>query len=416
MWVGLYNLFWSVLATFLLPLTSNRERFRKRWALELPHKCLQRGIWVHALSVGETLSAIPLIESLLPLYPKNIAFTVTTKKGMEIALSRLGDKLEIIDFFPFDFFWSVKRFVKQINPSCFILIETDIWPYLLNYLNLKGVKCFLVNGRISPATYKRYSRFPWFIRRIFDCFELCMVQSEQDRKRLMSLGLSGEKVINTGNIKFDRKINPLSNEEKVRLRRLFGMERSDMVWIAGSTHPGEEMIIMEIFKRIRERIPGLVLIIAPRDIKRAPEIYRTGQKMGFEMLLRSKAPASKNPDIIIIDTIGELTRLYGIADIAFVGGSLVPFGGHNLIEPVALGCPVIFGSHAFNFRDISDALIKAGAGIMVKDKEELYGSVLRLIEEPMLRNKIKGSCHTFIQKNRGATERVISIIRSRIDA
>ena len=414
MWLKVYNLCWSFLTAFLLPVTFNKDRFNKRWCLQLPQKSLHKGIWIHALSVGEVLSAIPLVEALSSLCPKSIGFTVTTQRGMEIAMANLKDKVDLLHFFPFDFFWSVKRFVNRIDPSCFILVETDIWPFLLNFLYLKGVKCFLVNGRISPSTYLRYSRFPWLIRGIFNCFDLCMVQSEEDRKRLLNLGISRDKVINAGNIKFDRNMEPITEEEKRGWKRLFGIRGKDIVWIAGSTHPGEEEIILDVFKKIRKRVVNLILIIAPRNIDRAREIYHMGKDMKFNMIFRSQSPSTEKGDVIIIDTIGELARLYGIADIAFVGGSLIPFGGHNLIEPASFGCPVIFGPRVFNFRDISHALIEANAGIMVKDKEELYYSVLRLIEDPLWRKQVVESCRLFIYENRGATDRVASLIRSRL--
>ncbi len=414
MWLRLYNLCWGIVTASLLPVTLNKHRFRKRWGLELPQRSLRKGIWIHALSVGEVLSAIPLVESISSLCDRDIGFTVTTQKGMEIAEANLKDKVELLDFFPFDFFWSVKRFVHHIDPLCFILVETDIWPFLLNFLHLKGIKCFWVNGRISPATYRRYSRFPWLIRSIFNCFEICMVQSEEDRKRLLRLGMDGNKVINTGNMKFDRDIDPLTEQEKREWRRLFRIGDKDIIWIAGSTHRGEEEIILDVFNRIRKKVPNLVLIIAPRNIERAYEIYQMGRDMGFNMVFRSKSPPAERGDVVIIDTIGELAKLYAIADIAFVGGSLVPFGGHNLIEPASFGCPVISGPHVFNFKDISRALMDAHAGIMAKDKEELYSSVLRLIEEPRWREQVMESCCLFLYKNKGATERVVSLIRSRL--
>lgn len=414
MWLKAYNLCWSFLAVFFLPFTLKKDRFRKRWALQVPVKSPHKRIWIHALSVGEVLSALPLVEYISSSCSNNIAFTVTTQRGMEIAVSNLKDKVETLSFFPFDFFWSVKRFTAHLNPLCFVLIETDIWPFLINYLYSKGIKCFLVNGRISPATYRKYSRLPWLTKEIFNCFELCMVQSEQDRKRLLSLGISRAKVINTGNIKFDRNVEFIIDEEKMRWKGLFKIRSKDIVLIAGSTHPGEEKIILDVFKKIRKKVSNIVLVIAPRNIDRVQAIYSMCKSMKFNTILRSQSPPKEVPSVIIIDTIGELARLYSIADIAFVGGSLVPFGGHNLIEPVSTGCPVIFGPYMFNFKDISTALINTNAGIMVKTENELYYSILRLIEDPLWRRQVKESCRLFIYENRGATERVISLIKSRL--
>lgn len=414
MWLLPYHIFWSLIAGLFLPFTFRKKRFRKRWALELPKGLPNRCIWIHALSVGEVLSAIPLINAISKTYSTDIVFTVTTEKGMEIAKNKIKDKVKVLDFFPFDFWWSVTRFVRYIRPLFFILIETDIWPFLLSYLSSNGIKSFLVNGRISPRTYLRYSKFPWLVKKIFDCFELCMVQSEQDRIRLLKMGLSKDKVINVGNIKFDKEIESIGDREKTRWRELFDIGPDDMVWIAGSTHPGEEEIILNVLKRLKERSKRLVLLIAPRDIKRSLEIHNMAKDMGFSVDLRSKLPNKRKRDIVIIDTIGELSRLYGIADMAFVGGSLVPFGGHNLIEPASLGCPVIFGPYTFNFRDIADALIKNNGGKLIKGEDELYQTILELTEDPIIREKMGDSASSFIQVNKGATDRVISLIMSKI--
>jgi len=413
MWLKIYEFFWYLSSIFLIPSTlrKDKEIFKKRWGIELPKPSLKKNIWIHALSVGEVLSSIPLVEKLRKECDLDIVFTVTTRKGMEIALRNLENKVELITFFPFDFPFSMRRFVRRINPYMFILIETDVWPFLLKYLSSKKIKSFLVNGRISPKSQKKYKRFCWIARDIFDCFELCMVQSEEEKEKLLELGVDEEKVINTGNIKFDRKIEYV--EEKQYWRKLFGIKENDIVWISGSTHEGEEKIILEAYKRLREKVKNIKLIIAPRDIKRSEEVLKIAQDMGFKADLRSRLRRGK--EVVILDTIGELSKIYSIADISFVGGSLVPFGGHNLLEPAAFGCPILFGPHVFNFQEIAFFLEKEKGGIVVKDASELYENIFLLIQDSSLRKRMGKASFSFIEKNRGAIDKVISLIKEKID-
>ena len=413
MWLKIYEFFWYLSSIFLIPSTlrKDKEIFKKRWGIELPKPSLKKNIWIHALSVGEVLSSIPLVEKLRKECDLDIVFTVTTRKGMEIALRNLENKVELITFFPFDFPFSMRRFVRRINPYMFILIETDVWPFLLKYLSSKKIKSFLVNGRISPKSQKKYKRFCWIARDIFDCFELCMVQSEEEKEKLLELGVDEEKVINTGNIKFDRKIEYV--EEKQYWRKLFGIKENDIVWISGSTHEGEEKIILEAYKRLREKVKNIKLIIAPRDIKRSEEVLKIAQDMGFKADLRSRLRRGK--EVVILDTIGELSKIYSIADISFVGGSLVPFGGHNLLEPAAFGCPILFGPHVFNFQEIAFFLEKEKGGIVVKDASELYENIFLLIQDSSLRKRMGKASFSFVEKNRGAIDKVISLIKEKID-
>ena len=415
MWLRIYEIFWYISAIFLFPVTlkKDKELFQKRWAIELPRPSLKQNIWIHALSVGEVLSSIPLVEKLREKCHLDIIFTVTTKKGMEIALKNLEGKVKLITFFPFDFPFSVRRFVERISPYLFILVETDVWPFLMRYLSSKGIKSFLVNGRISPKSNERYRRFSWIAKDVFNCFELCMVQSEEEKEKLLELGINKEKVIDTGNIKFDRKIEHVKKEEKNYWRRIFRIKENDLVWISGSTHEGEEKIILEAYKRLREKVKNVKLIIAPRNIKRSEEVLKMAQDMGFKVGLRSKLKEEK--EVVILDTIGELSKIYSISDIAFVGGSLVPFGGHNLLEPAAFGCPVLFGPYVFNFQEIASLLEKEGAGITVKDVSDLYKDIFLLIRDSSLRKKMGKASLSFIEKNRGVTDKVISLIKERID-
>lgn len=417
MWLRIYELFWCLSAPFLIPLTlyKDTERYKKRWGLYLPTLSKGKKIWIHALSVGEVLSATSLIKEIKKEFPFQIIFTTTTKKGMEVALKNLKKDAELITFFPFDFFWSAKRFISRIRPEFFILVETDLWPYLINQLSCLGIKSFLVNGRISPKSFDRYRKVSFFIKDLLNCFELCMVQSEADRKRFLKLGVKKEKLINTGNIKFDKETEKVAPSEKEQWRRLFGIKEKELVWIAGSTHPGEEEKLLWVQRQLKDKLKdvNVKLIIAPRHIERALQVLSIGREMGFNIELRSKL-SSKEKDVIVLDTIGELSRIYSIADVAFVGGSLVPFGGHNLIEPASFGCPVIFGPHVFNFQDIADALKAEDAALEVKEKNQLFEKLLTLFLDKEKRADMGKAALRFIQKNRGATKKVVSLIKRSI--
>lgn len=416
----LYHFIWTLVLIFFAPffLLFNRKRFAERLAFKKPINLLAEGsIWIHALSVGEVFSAIPIVDALNTRYPeKAIAFTVTTSKGMDIARSRLRHKVNILETMPVDFWWSIHRFVKKINPSLFVLVETDIWPGLINHLNRRAIKTVLVNGRISPRTYKSYIRFSFFVRKMFDGFENCLVQSNLDRQRLLRVGINPKKVYVAGNVKFDQDWKKMSQYERNDLLDLFGFNAQNLIWIAGSTHKGEEDIVIKVFNRLKEDFRKLRLIIAPRNAERGHEIMVLMEKEGIHAQLKSELPVNnENFDVIILNTVGELDRIYGIGQVSFVGGSLVPIGGHNLLEPANFGCPVIFGPFTHNFVDMSDSLISSGGGIRVKDGGELYSTLKMLLSDAKRRHHMGTIAKKFVMGNRGALKRIISSIDVYLD-
>lgn len=442
MFMFLYHFFWTICLIFCLPVIwilekrhlDSRgslglvERARERFALRLPQALPARGnIWVHALSVGEVVSAIPLINSLQVEFPdKDIVFTVTTVTGMAIAREKLDSKVKAVLTMPVDAWWSVQRIVNFVKPSVFILIETDIWPALLCSLKRKGIRSILVNGRISPRTFRSYARVPFITRKMFDPLELCLMQSDLDRERLLQVGLNKEKVITVGNIKFDRDMAIMSNEERQDWFDILALEPSAPLWVAGSTHPGEEEILLHVFKRLRGLFPRLRLILAPRDTGRSDEIVTMIRDMGLraalkteivEQMAKSKAPLSTPSensdvyDVLVLNTIGELGSVYGLGSVSFVGGSLVPVGGHNLLEPAGCGNVVLFGPHTRNFVSMSEALLEAGGGWRVRDGNELHEAMKALLEDAEIRARMGGLAKAFVENNRGALKRVVDYVR-----
>lgn len=411
----LYHFAWTLCLIPLLPFLPwlKTHRLVRRLALDLPARAAKgETIWIHALSVGEVLSALPLVEAISQRFPaENIAFTVTTRQGMEIARRKLSSRVQMLLPMPLDFWWSMLRMIRHIRPKLFILVETDLWPGLLNHLAKRKIPAVLVNGRVSPRTLKSYRKFRFFISKVLDGFRACLMQTALDRARLLQTAIAAEKVKSLGNIKFDRDYAPVNEKERRDWLEAFGLSEEDPIWVAGSTHPGEEEAVIEVFRQMQPAFPGLRLIIAPRRLERAEEVRRLAQTRGLTVVMRTAiTPGSPSFDVIVLDTMGELGRLYAIAHISFVGGSLVPEGGHNLLEPASFGCPVLFGPHTDDFKIMAEDLIEAGGGIRVSDAEQLSQAVRALLSDPQERLRIGENASRFVESNRGALERVVNEI------
>ncbi|SPD76505.1 putative 3-deoxy-D-manno-octulosonic-acid transferase [uncultured Desulfobacterium sp.] len=412
----IYQFLWTLAYLFFVAMAVlfKNRRLYERLALNLPSTCLgENSIWVHALSVGEVISAVALVKTLLLKYPdRPIVFSVTTAKGMEVARDELEGKVKALITMPVDTWFCIHRIVRFINPQVFVLVETDIWPGLLGFLKKRGVKAILVNGRVSPRTFKLYRKAPFISRRLFEPFVFCLMQSDIDSKRLLEIGVNPfEKVITTGNIKFDRDWNPLEREERTRLLESLSLGSEETIWVAGSTHPGEEEIIFRVFKRLKKNWSPLRLIIAPRQIEQSEGILKMISSMGLNGLLKTDCLSHTGYyDILILDTIGELGRIYGLGKISFVGGSLVPFGGHNLLEPASFGCPVLFGPYTHNFVLMSEQLTETGGGLRVDGEEGLFMAMDSLLRNDLARNNMGRLAREFVENNRGALKRVESFI------
>ena len=413
-----YHFLWTWLVLLGLPLIpfTKSLRIHERLTTELPlnDRSKRRSIWVHALSVGEVISSLPLIRALKQKYPeKDIVVSVTTSQGMEIARNELHGEVEKLVAMPVDFWWAIHRMIVFMNPSLFILVETDIWPGLILDLKARGVKTVIVNARISPRTLTRYKYFRTFIRYVLNAFELCLVQSDLDRDRLLEIGLSEDRVKTVGNIKYDRDWVPMDEREYEQWLDSLNFSFKDTLWVAGSTHRGEEDIILDTFLRLRKPFPALRLIIAPRDIDRASEVERLASSKGLRTILKKNLPQKrKSCDVLILDTLGELERIYGIAQISFVGGSLEPIGGHNLLEPASFGKPVLFGPHMHNFVQMSRLIVEAGGGRCVADGEALFEAMDKIMSDPKLSESMGRRAREFVGLNKGALGRTMEYIES----
>lgn len=411
-----YNLISLPAVPVLLPLSllGLKGRRAARLGLHLPSGPGRSGsIWIHALSVGELLSALPLVAALKERHPQRpIAFSVATASGMRLGEERLRGKADLLFYNPIDIYWNSVRIINRIRPALFVAVETDLWPGLLSTLKARGVPRLLVNGRISPSTLNGYRRFPLVPRWLYGNLSLCLMQSAIDRDRLGEVVEMGERVVVAGNMKYDRPAPRLGLEERKRWLDLMGFGGDDPVWVAGSIHRGEDEMVLDAYLRVLSSVKGLRLILAPRRPDECQAAVKKATKLGLRAVLRSSLPGSRGADVVIMDTIGELERVYGLGTVSFVGGSLVPIGGHNLLEPAGHGCAVLFGPHTENFVEMSEMLLSAGGAMRVKDWKELASRVEALFLDPGRRRGMGERARIAVCSNTGAVGRVMEAIDS----
>ena len=370
-------------------------------------------LWFHAVSVGEVIAVIPLIHKIKEKFPeRKIVLSTVTHTGYQVAVARAKGVDDII-FFPFDFSWSVKKAIRSINPQILIITETEIWPNLLRELKRHTVPSIMINGRVSPSSYKRYRLGRFFFKAVLSDISVFCMQSTIDAERIIGIGADPNKVMVSGNIKFDQYIVPISAQDRDELRRSFNLQKNQKVFVAGSTHRGEEGIILDVFKELKNFFPGLLLILAPRHPERFDEVEELIETKGIKAIRKTAIVPTEEKTycpIVLLDTMGELARTYSIGDIIFVGGSLVNIGGHNLLEPAAYKKPVIFGPFMHNFIDITRYLIDSKGGILVKNKEEFFLWAQKLLKDKQLRNSLGEAAFDVIEKNRGALKKNREVI------
>ena len=411
-----------VLLPLLLPvaLVVPKDRRRKLLqrlglALTCPKQRATRSpvLWIHALSVGEVTSALPLIHGLRQAYPDALIYlTVTTSAGFKLARNATGNSADRVLFAPLDLFFAIQAFLQTLAPDLFILVETDFWPEWLRQIHARGIPAMLVNGRFSARSMQRYQRFRQLFQPMFSCFSVLATQTREDSLQLQQLGVPADKIHSLGNLKFDA--GPVTEKDK---RVVPLIKRADLqipeqarVIICGSTHPGEEEIILSAFTQIRKKFPTLLLIIAPRDIDRAEEIVQLARQAGYTASRRSQSGKNRT-DLLVLDTIGELAACYHLADLAFIGGSLVPEGGHNPIEAAIASIPVLFGPHMEDFSEISAGLIRAGGAFQVHNSTELAGRINDLLTNPDQAADAGRAARDFVRSGQGVVNRHLAVIK-----
>ena len=415
--------FWMRLGIFPRQISQRLAGQRAVVGLPIAQATGQRAIWLHAVSVGEVLASQKLLSGLRKEYPDSqIVISTVTPTGNAVARKIAGPQ-DIVIYLPLDISFIAAAVACRINPYLVIIAETELWPNLIGVLNKRGIPIIIVNARISDGSFRGYGLIRFLIRPVLNKISLFCLQTESDARRLAALGASPEKLLVTGNMKFDTSTSLSVNnadyadkkDDYADCRGRLGLKEGDKLLTAGSTHPGEEEIILRVYKELLKDFPGLKLLIAPRHPDRAREIEKLVLDCGFAPALISKLSRITNHEsrttIFILDTIGQLTSFYAVSDIVFVGKSLVNKGGQNILEPAFFAKPILFGPHMFNFREITALYLANQAAVMVKDEEELSRKIRFFLANPLEADRLGRAGKELLSLNQGATERNLEAIK-----
>ena len=381
----------------------------------------EESIWIHAVSVGEVLTARAIAADLKTRHPRlRLFLSTTTVAGQQIAQRQIAH-VDGVFYFPFDWTLTARRTLNLVKPRLFIMMETEIWPNLLRLCRTRGVKTAVINGRISDRSYPRYRMVrPLFRRVLADVDRFCM-QSEESARRLISLGADPASVTVTGSLKFDALQVPAPSAQgrrRERVLRFFRLSANRTVIVAGSTLKGEEAAMLRAFARVKSALPSALCVLAPRQPERFDEVERLARDAGFVVMRRTDLPIDVEPraDVIVLDTIGELAQLYELATAVFVGGSLADHGGHNILEPAVFGKPMLFGPHMHNFAEIADAFLTNGAAIQVQSDRELDEALIELVTNPVRRARLGAAARALVEANRGAKHKTLASLAELLPA
>jgi 3-deoxy-D-manno-octulosonic-acid transferase len=432
--------------------------WRKLWGLTPVRSGDRPCVWFHAVSVGEVLLLRQVIARFRARWPHwECVLSTTTNTGYDVAIKSFPDLC--VFYWPFDFTWAVRRALARIRPSLVVLAELELWPNSIFAAKRQVVPVVVINGRMSPRSYRGYARIRWLMRRVLEKIDLFAMQNEDYAQRIRALGATAERVIVTGSVKYDGVNTERDNPKTSALARVLGVEEgtnrrdaedaekkkgmssprplrlcgeSSLVWLVGSTQAPEEEIVLDIYRKAKDRFPGLRLILVPRHKERFEEVAELLAKSGLPFLRRSqivtlspchlvtpsscpRIPPSLCPPVLLLDTLGELSAVWGLADVAFVGGSLTQRGGQNMIEPAAYGAAVTFGPHVWNFQETVDRLLEHKAAIQVADAAELERVTLELLGEPERRRQLGDAARRFVVSQQGATERTLDLLARFVD-
>jgi len=377
-----------------------------------------RVIWLHAVSVGETLATIEFQKKIKDSFPDHkLLFTVSTETGFAVALEKCKSADAVL-YFPMDFHFSIYRFISRFDVRAVVLTETEVWPNLLGILNKKNIPSFIINGRISDRSYKNYIKYSFIFAPVFAMISRCMMQSELDAERIISAGALSGNVSVAGNIKYD-EISAYMSADRAGIYERFGYRETDVLFVAGSVHPGEDREVVDAYLSVKERHPELKMIIAPRKFDKIGLLYDYLGAKGVRYEKRSelaKKQTGPSEDVMVLDTVGELVRTYAMARAVFIGGSLVDTGGHNLLEAAVFKKTVIFGPHTHNFREMSSSFLGSGAGILVENSSELASKILYLLElSDDDYGRLSEKAYHEVAKRAGASDKIILCLQSSLN-
>ncbi len=398
--------FFALIAFLPRELLRRPPALRKRWFKErsgfisMPETSEDsRTVWIHAVSVGEAIAARPLIKKLREMENTKIVVTTVTDTGQKIMKSFLREE-EALFYAPFDLPVPLRRFLKRAKPELLIIMETEIWPNLLRLAKNRGVPVCLVNGRISHSSYRGYKRISFFMKSVLKRFDLLMMQTKEDAKRILDIGADREKTVVLGNLKFDV---PLPEKIPQWMDYLKGQ-----IIVAGSTHEGEDEIVLEAFRKVKSLIQDVLLVIAPRHPERFSAVSELVEKSGFRMGLRSKEQF-EDIDVLVLDTIGELSSVYGGAHVAVICGSFSDSGGHNLFEPAAWGVPIVCGPHMENF-PMAEEFFRTGAAVSIS-AERLDSAILKILTDHNYAESIGKRAKEIYDSYKGVIDRTMKNIK-----
>lgn len=369
-------------------------------------------IWLHAVSVGEVIAARPLLQGLRSRYPGHqLLLSVTTETGRGIAEhDQLADR---VIYFPFDIGPAVRRALATVQPHVVIIMETEIWPIFTQEASRRGIPLLLVNGRISDRSSTRYRRLAWFFGPVLARFACLGMQTDLDRDRIIASGAPAERTQVLGNLKYDIASAPVSQEQRLELRKKYAIAVDSLVFTAASTHDGEEQAVLAVWRVLSQRHPEARLVLAPRHPERAAEVAQLAEQFGFSCRRRTTLTVDRPlaaDELLLVDTVGELTKIYQLSDVVFVGGSLAHSGGHNLLEPAACGVPSLFGPHMHNFKEVAALALQYGAGAQVADQAELQGALNDFLTSSELRQVIGANGLKMLRAAGGATQRYLDAV------
>ncbi len=431
MWYLLYNSLLLLVSPIILCVLLAKQRCRRglpqrlglRSAMRFPDSnALSTCIWIHAVSLGEVVAVAPLVRELRRRYPDaRLVVSTVTETGREAVEQRLEGVAEH-RYAPLDFSWVVNQAIEELRPSLYVFVETELWPNLLRSLWRRQIPSVLVNGRLSTRSFER-QRLPvirGFYRTMLNMISRCLMQSQRDAQRMIELGADAARVSCTGNIKFDQPVPQAGAGGTVVSKEALGFTEREQLLVAGSTHPGEEEAIVTAYQSLGATFPDLRLVLAPRHIERAAQVEQMVAAKGLAVSRRSVgkggALSGAGPRVVVLDTRGELALLYREAVVAFVGGTLVPVGGHNLLEPAVWGKPVLFGPHTDHCAEVAALLLDAQGGRIVPDAAGLAQGLRELLGDAASLNRMGQAARQVVADNQGALQRSADIIAALLPA
>ncbi len=369
-------------------------------------------IWLHAVSVGEVIAARPLLKGLRGRYPGHqLLLSVTTETGRGVAEhDQLADQ---VIYFPFDIGPAVRRALDAVQPQVVIIMETEIWPLFTQEASRRGIPLLLANGRISDRSSARYRRLAWFFSPVLAGFACLGMQTALDRERIIAAGAPAERSQVLGNLKYDIPCDPVPVELRMELRKQYAIAADNLVFTAASTHSGEEQAVLTVWRELSGQYPDARLVLVPRHPERAAEVARLAEQFGFVCRRRTELSLDRllaADELLLVDTVGELTKIYQLSDVVFVGGSLVQSGGHNLLEPAACSVPSLFGPQMHNFKEVAALALQYGAGVQVADAAELQGALSDFLISSELRQVIGANGLKMMRATGGATQRYLDAV------